>query len=485
MLEHKIAEAKANKRKRFITITASIISIALIGVAVILFTIIFDVNVKEAESDSAELISENNSDLDEDKITQLNNISNEQLRQSYIELSSDYENNIVPELNKIELTKWDKSRSDNFTLLKEEALSKFSLAEYSDAYIKLNEAKQFAEAIISDSQQQFKKALTNAQQAYNVDKAEDAKKHIQNALILNNQSDAAVDLSNKIERLSKIVPLLKKANIAKVENNHEKELGFIEEIVNIAPERISSIERKNALIDIIANKQFKFNITKSYDAIEKGDAIYARQKLNKAKKIFPDKAEIGKVDIAIKKLEKKQRLEQYQQAAQLAMSNDDWLKAKQQLELALQEHQGDSLLQDLLSKANAIINLKSQFEKLIAKPYSLSNKIVQSNASEKIAQSNSYINDSLSLKIQSNELSSLIKEMNNKISVQVISDNQTNVLVRGVGIVGQTQSKTIELMPGEYKFEGKREGFKSKLINVLIPYDKPSFNITVICDEPI
>ena len=69
--------------------------------------------------------------------------------------------------------------------------------------------------------------------------------------------------------------------------------------------------------------------------------------------------------------------------------------------------------------------------------------------------------------------------------MEVVSDNQTNIIVRGVGVVGITLSKTIQLTPGRYKFEGKREGYKSKLIDVLIPYDKTSYRLSVICDEPI
>ena len=75
--------------------------------------------------------------------------------------------------------------------------------------------------------------------------------------------------------------------------------------------------------------------------------------------------------------------------------------------------------------------------------------------------------------------------MNKKISVEIVSDNQTNILVRGVGIVGITQLKTIQLTPGHYTFEGKRKGFKSKLIDVLIHYDQTSYRVSIRGDEPI
>jgi hypothetical protein len=111
--------------------------------------------------------------------------------------------------------------------------------------------------------------------------------------------------------------------------------------------------------------------------------------------------------------------------------------------------------------------------------------MVASNANTMIAEAKPFLNVSPSLNKKSGDLSHLLESMNKKISVEIVSDNQTNIIVRGVGVVGKTESKIIQLKPGRYKFEGKREGFKSRLIDVLIPYDKISYRLNVICDEPI
>jgi len=59
------------------------------------------------------------------------------------------------------------------------------------------------------------------------------------------------------------------------------------------------------------------------------------------------------------------------------------------------------------------------------------------------------------------------------------------VLVRGIGKVGVISQKTIKLKPGNYTFEGTRNGFKSKLLQVLIPHDQNNYSVRIICDEPI
>ncbi len=479
MLEHKIAEAKATKRKRFFTLIITTIAISLVCVLAIVFPSYYQNHLKDTESVIPETVDDAGESVVSDKL------SNEKFRQSYIELLGEYENNIEPQLNKINLIKWDKKRSDKLSILKEEALSKFSIAEYANAYNKLVQAKQLAESIIVDSQNQFAKALSRAQQAYNLDDYKNADEQIKTAIMLDSQSEEAYELSNKIKKLSEILPLLEKARTARIENNNEKELALLEDIIKISPERTSSIERKNVLIDLIANKNFKLNITRSYTAIERADTTAARKNLSNAKKIFPDRSEIRKVALAIEELESKQRFEKYQQAAQKAMKNDDWLTAKQQLELALKERQGDASILASLTKATSIIKLKTDFDQLLARPYSLSNELVSANANQRITEAKAYADVSPDLNAKAGKLELLITRMNNKVPVEVISDNETNVLVRGVGIVGKTQLKTIQLKPGQYKFEGKREGYKSKLIDVLIPYDKPASKITVICDEPI
>ncbi len=484
MLEQKLEEARAKRRKRFIYLVIGFVTISLLSGAVIFFTSCCQSNPEEAEAVFPDLAKETEKNVVAVSPAQSREVPDEQLRQSYINEVNDYENSIEPELNKIDLTRWDKSRSDRLATLQEEALSKFSIADYAGALSDIEELKQLAQAMIVDSQLQFEEAFSNAQDAYYADNYDDAEFNIANALMLNNYSVEAATLSGKIDKLPDISPLLEKANTARVENNHEKELSLVKELIKFAPERESAIERKRVLVEIIDRKNFKSNIAQSYQAIEQGNAGRAKHRLIAARKIFPDRQEIGDVTIALQELEKKQRLEKYQQAAQTAIASDDWITAKQQLELALQQGD-DKFIRKSLANATTIIALINEIDQYIDNPYRLSNKQVASKAKDRIAEANTFVDLSPSLDKKTDTLSRLVESMNKKVSVEVVSDNQTNIIVRGVGVVGMTLSKTIQLTPGRYKFEGKREGFKSKLIDVLIPYDKTSYRLSVICDEPI
>ena len=67
----------------------------------------------------------------------------------------------------------------------------------------------------------------------------------------------------------------------------------------------------------------------------------------------------------------------------------------------------------------------------------------------------------------------------------VRSDNHTHISVRGVGEVGVVEKKSIRLKPGVYTFEGKRSGFRSRLLNVEIGLYQTSVDVELICNEQI
>ena len=484
-LEQKITEAKVKRQNQLIKVIFGFIIISLLCTLVILYASFDPKKEDKAEAKTPAPVSTVKIPQSDTAVSPEPIIPDEQLRQDYIKALSDYENNLKPELNKVDLTAWDKPRTQQLAALEDDALSKFSASDYASAIRSMEELNQLAQAMITDSQQEFEQALSKAQKAYDADQYDDASTQITNALMLDKTSVEAVALSKKINALPEILALLKQIATARVENNPNKELSLIKALIKLAPEREAAIKRKHVLIANINNQKFKSYITQSYQAIDKSNAGTAKQKINAAKNIFPNRPEIKDVETALQQLEKKQRLASHQQKAQSAMAADDWETAKQQLQLAMQEQADNKAMQASLTKASTIISLNHEFEQQIKNPYRLSNKQLASKIQNKISTASKLANASPSLDEKTKQLSQLLEHMNKKITVEVRSDNQTHILVRSIGVVGLTSLKTIQLSPGNYTFEGKRKGYKDKLMNVLIPYDKPNFSLSIQCDEPI
>jgi hypothetical protein len=71
------------------------------------------------------------------------------------------------------------------------------------------------------------------------------------------------------------------------------------------------------------------------------------------------------------------------------------------------------------------------------------------------------------------------------VAVTVMSDGRTDIRVLGTGVLGKTREKVIELMPGNYRFEGRRKGYQSKIVAFTVKATDELQTITLICDQKI
>ncbi len=91
----------------------------------------------------------------------------------------------------------------------------------------------------------------------------------------------------------------------------------------------------------------------------------------------------------------------------------------------------------------------------------------------------------LTLAAAATTLKNRIVDYNRLVDIWVVSDKTTQVSVRGVGQVGQVDKYKIQLKPGRYILEGRREGYRVKAVELTVTPDDRSIDVKVICDERI
>jgi hypothetical protein len=183
--------------------------------------------------------------------------------------------------------------------------------------------------------------------------------------------------------------------------------------------------------------------------------------------------------------EKAVRIQQALKQAEQAIRQDNWQRAKANFAKVIKDMPGNETAIEGLKRANEILGLQSSLSQYINNPYRLTHSNVLSGAKKTLTQAQHASGYSFGIKRQTEQLRKLIATFNRLIPVTIMSDNKTYVLVRGIGKVGVISQKIIQLKPGNYTFEGTRNGFKSKLLQVLIPHDQNNYSVRLICDEPI
>jgi tetratricopeptide (TPR) repeat protein len=396
-----------------------------------------------------------------------------------------YESKLEPQIQSANLAAWDSDAATTIQTNKEKAITSFGLGEYAAARRQLLALTEVANTVLIERERSFNEKFDNAEIAFWDDNYDEAIFSIGGALTIKPDSTQALALHDEIEKLPELLPYLKTAEIARTENNIKQELSILKTIKKVAPTRKHITSRIKELTEIIQEQDFEANIKQGMSALGERRTKTARRHYQAAKTIYPSRSELPVLLNDILNLEKSTRIESALAKATQSVRRDDWATAKTNYTSAAKDAPDDVRVVEGLQRANEILNLIASLTTHLKNPYRLTDNQVRKTAEAVLVRQKAVSQHSFSLMQQAQQLSELIEKINIKVPVEVSSDNQTFIRVRGVGHVGKTSRKTIHLKPGSYYFEGQRDGFESILVKIDIPVGQESHKIEIICNEPI
>jgi hypothetical protein len=481
MLTEKIARARQAKRQNFLRLIA-FGSAALLLLALVFFFSSY--SPSEPEQPVATEQPETAAPPQPSDST-ATPAGDSEVRESYLEAYAHYQNVLRPQLDEIDIRSWDKALTERLQQGEADAIEAFSAGDYGKANSAMKALNTLAETTLENSRQAFTEAMKNAEQAYDALDYNRARLEADKVLMHKAEDEAAQQLSAKIEQIPQLASLEKAINVARAENNPARELALINDLLQIDSEREAMKQRAASLRSQLAANRYDQHIARGYRAVDAADLSAAKTALNQARQLYAGRAENQQLAAAITELESRLVYESSVTAAQAAQQADNWQSAVKQWQQALQQRPADKTSSDNLTRAEHIVSLQQQMQALLANPQRLSNKLVKSKAEIALIQAEPLRGASPSLNAAANKLRDSMNAANKPVTVEVISDGETAISVRGVGVVGTTRAKTIELKPGTYQFEGKRQGYKSKIVEVTIPPDTASYQVSIVADERI
>jgi hypothetical protein len=409
----------------------------------------------------------------------------DQLRSQFLELMRDYENMVEPRLGEFALKSWQPNTFSTLTKTKQKALRDFSTGDYHTALASLQQLQGVAEESISKAEMAVKENQDMAATFFAEDQYDEARLHIEKALLISPHSAKSLALQERIEQLPEILPILARLKVARAENDIQGEYTLLQNLSQLSPDRQGVAERLSQLATEIKNQKFETHIAKGFASLEKQQAATARQQYQQAKNLDPARQELQLLNKRLLELEKSQRVERAIADANQAIRRDDWQAARTFFTAAAKDSPDNKSVVEGLQRSDEILGIQARFKGYFSTPYQLQKSSVQREAQETIQLAEELSIYSFAIKTQARQLTELLVKINKPVAVTVISDNITYVSVRGVGKVGVSYEKLIRLLPGDYIFEGTRQGFVAKLVHAHIHYDQDSFRVEVICDEPI
>ena len=89
------------------------------------------------------------------------------------------------------------------------------------------------------------------------------------------------------------------------------------------------------------------------------------------------------------------------------------------------------------------------------------------------------------LEEQKDELSRLLKRAATPLTVQLVSDNATEVSIYQVGHLGTFARQELTLRPGEYVALGSRPGFRDVRLEFRVAPELDMAPVVIMCEERI
>lgn len=412
-------------------------------------------------------------------------LSDAEARQKFVTLLGEYEREFEPTIISGGFAAWNGSLQRTLTGMKDAAVLDLAGGRIDIALAGIEDLQVMAHQSALEFERTFQSQLSAAKRAYDADQYAQANLAISKALSFKPKDQAALSLRQKIFALPVLLDLIDQAKVAGLENNLAKELDLSRRILDLDPTRERYRTRSIAIEKLLTEIGFEAAVARGLQAFSDDNVEALKIAYSEAKGIFPARAETKTLETKLRALKKRIALNQFKENARSAIKADRWQDARDAFENAAALDPLDNEVAGGLDLSAKILKSQSAVRTFLNQPERLSTNAVAKKAKKSIESADAYSAVSPSLKEASEELQHQITAQNRLIEVVVLSDNLTLVSVKGVGKVGKTLNYRIKLKPGSYSFEGRRKGFKAKIVTIRIKPEDQTVQVRIVSDEPI
>jgi tetratricopeptide (TPR) repeat protein len=238
---------------------------------------------------------------------------------------------------------------------------------------------------------------------------------------------------------------------------------------------------------MVAGNQMSFDqrMTEGLEALADGDFRTARAAFTTAQALQPDSREPADGLLQVDQGIRLQKISRMENDASRLEDTEQWDAAIQTYKDILEVDPDLVFAKEGLARATGRSNLHKKLEGYIADPDSLSDPSNTQAATKMLLDITRMPTVGPRLEDQKNQLSRLLKRAVTPLTVRLISDNATDVVIFRVGKLGSFESQEIHLRPGTYVAVGSRPGYRDVRLEFRVTPETDLQPIVVRCEEQI
>ncbi len=237
----------------------------------------------------------------------------------------------------------------------------------------------------------------------------------------------------------------------------------------------------------IAQTQLEFDLRMSegFEALAAGDYLGARAAFRVAKKLLPQSPEPADGLLQVEQGLRLDEISTLESEARSLEQDEHWDAVISTYEALLKVDNTLTFAVDGLRHAREMSALHGRLDTYIEEPDKLSSPATMQEATALLVGITTRADVGPRLAGQRDELSRLLKRAATPLTVSLVSDNQTNVVVYKVGRLGSFMRQELELRPGTYVAVGSRAGYRDVRLEFRVAPEIDMQPVVVQCEEPI
>ncbi|MFQ6007094.1 MAG: protein kinase, partial [Woeseia sp.] len=238
---------------------------------------------------------------------------------------------------------------------------------------------------------------------------------------------------------------------------------------------------------LVATNEMSFDqrMSEGLEALADGDLPAARAAFRTAQALQPDSREPADGLLQVDQGIRLQRIAALERDAKRLEDAEQWDAAIQKYNAILDVDADLTFAHEGLVRANGRHALHVKLEGWIADPDRLSEPSTMQAATKMLLDITRMPSVGPRLEDQKNQLSRLLKRAVTPLTVRLISDNATDVVIFRVGKLGRFESQEISLRPGTYVAVGSRPGYRDVRIEFRVSPEIELQPVVVRCEERI
>ena len=357
--------------------------------------------------------------------------------------------------------------------------------DYELASQKYAEAIKIVEPLLDEVDQLFATTFADARAALDSADAVEAIRLFELAVAISPSHAAAQAGFTRAKNLDTVISLTDQG--FEFENDLELEAAreSFATAVELDPEWHPARTGLERVLVTIKQMDFDQRMTEGLAALGERDYPGARAAFRMAQQLMPASREPADGMLQVDQGIRLDRIATMEQQAGKEERREEWENAVETYAAILEIDADLEFAQQGRAHAQQMSDLHAQLDRYIEAPDSLSAPATMSKATGLVVDITRMPEIGPRLTDQRDQLSRLLKRAATPLTVQLVSDNVTDVSIYKVGKLGSFDMRQLDLRPGNYVAVGSRPGFRDVRLEFRVAPEVELQPIIVRCEEAI